>query len=198
MKCIKCGKEHTDYHFRVLQVQTFHVRDFGKNSKVQALGDFEEYSVCAGCAEEKYASTVNVEAAVKKLALIWGAVMALGLIVTLAFWNGEGVLRLAGLGALIGGGLILLGKLQAATRAQRELLALDREEGLYNCAWECMIDGAPKKNDINDITYIPVDEKTLARKNGDLMILYDLVPQIAIQAHKRIHGIEEEPAEETE
>ena len=107
MKCIKCSKEHNDYHFRVLQVQTFHVRDFGKNSKVQALGDFEEYSVCAGCAEEKYASTVNVEAAVKKLALIWGAVMALGLIVTLAFWNGEGVLRLAGLGALIGGGLII-------------------------------------------------------------------------------------------
>lgn len=198
MKCIKCGKEHNDYHFRVLQVQTFHVRDFGKNSKVQALGDFEEYSVCAGCAEEKYAATVNVEAAVKKLALIWGTVMALGLIVTLAFWNGEGVLRLAGLGALIGGGLILMGKLQAATRAQRELLALDREEGLYNCAWECMVDGAPKKNDINDITYIPVDEKTLARKNGDLMILYDLVPQIAIQAHKRLHGIEETPAEETE
>ena len=198
MKCIKCGKEHNDYHFRVLQVQTFHVRDFGKNSKVQALGDFEEYSVCAGCTEEKYATTVNVEAAVKKQALIWGAVIVLGLIVTLAFWNGEGVLRLAGLGALIGGVLILLGKLQAATRAQQELLALDREEGLYNCAWACLVDGAPKKNDINDITYIPVDEKTLARKNGDLMILYDLVPQIAIQAHKRIHGIEEEPAEETE
>ena len=30
------------------------------------------------------------------------------------------------------------------------------------------------------------------------MILYDLVPQIAIQAHKRIHGIEEAPVEETE
>lgn len=198
MKCIKCGKEHNDYHFRVLQVQTFHVRDFGKNSKVQALGDFEEYSVCASCAEEKYAATVNVEAAVKKLALIWGAVIVLGLIVTLASWNGEGVLRLAGLGALIGGVLILLGKLQSATRAQRELLALDREEGLYNCAWACLVDGAPKKNDINDITYIPVDEKTLARKNGDLMILYDLLPQIAIQAHKRLHGIEETPAEETE
>ena len=197
MKCIKCGKAHTDYHFRVLQVQTFHVRDFGKNSKVQALGDFEEYSVCASCTDDKYASTVNVEAAVKKLVLIWGAVMVLGLIVAAAFWKGEGVLRLAGLGALIGGGLILLGQLQTATRAKRELLALGREEGLRHCAWECMIDGAPKKNDINDITYIPVDETTLARKNGDLMILYDLLPEIAIQAHKRIHGMEE-PAEETQ
>lgn len=197
MKCIKCGKAHTDYHFRVLQVQTFRVRDFGKNSKVQALGDFEEYSVCASCTDDKYASTVNVEAAVKKLVLIWGAVMVLGLIVAAAFWKGEGVLRLAGLGALIGGGLILLGQLQTATRAKRELLALGREEGLRHCAWECMIDGAPKKNDINDITYIPVDEKTLQRKNGDLMILYDLLPEIAVQAHKRIHGMEE-PAEETQ
>lgn len=197
MKCIKCGKEHNDFHFRVLQVQTFHVRDFGKNSKVQALGDFEEYSVCGDCAREKYDTTMAVDAAVKKLCLIWGTVMLLGLVVTVAFWNGEGVLRLAGLGALVGGGLVLMGQLQTATKAKRELMAMGEEEGMYHCAWLCMIDGAPKKNDINDITYIPVDEKTLARKNGDLMILYDLVPEIAIQAHKRIHGIEEEPAEAT-
>ena len=193
MKCIKCGKEHADYHFRVLQVQTFHVRDFGKNSKVQALGDFEEYDVCSACAEEKYEATVQVDKAVKKLCALWGTVMVVGLILAAAFWKGEGVLRLAGLGALIGGGLILMGQLQTATRAKRELLAMDREKGLYHCAWQCMVDGAPKKNDVNDITYIPVNEETLARKNGDLMILYDLVPQIAVQAHKRIHGIEDEP-----
>ena len=195
MNCVKCGKEHNDDHFRVLQVQTFHVRDFGKNSKVQALGEFEEYDVCAECAGEKYNATVNVDAAVRKLCLIWGAVMAIGLIVTLAYWKGEGVLRLAGLGALIGGGLILLGQLQTATRAKRELLALPREEGLYRCAWQCMIDGAPSKNDVNDITYIPVDEETLRRKNGDLMILYDLVPAIAVEAHKRIHADAEGEAE---
>ena len=132
MNCIKCGKEHSHYHFRVLQVQTLHVRDFGKNSKIQALGDFEEYDVCAACAQEKYDSTVQVSAAVKKLCALWGAVMAIGLIVTLAYWKGEGVLRLAGLGALIGGGLILLGQLQNATKARKELLALNREEALYH------------------------------------------------------------------
>ncbi len=191
MNCIKCGKEHNDYHFRVLQVQTLHVRDFGKNSRIQALGDFEEYTVCAGCAEEKYEATMNVTAAVKKLCLIWGGIMALGLAVAAAFWNGEGVLRLAGLGALVGGGLILLGQYQAITRARRELLTLSREEGLYRCAWECLVEGAPSKNDVNDITYIPVDEKTLARKNGDLMILYDLLPENAVEAHKRIHALAE-------
>ena len=196
MNCVKCGKEHTDYPFRVLQVQTLHVRDFGKNSRIQALGDFEEYSVCAGCAEEKYALTANVNGAVKKMTMIWGAVMILGLVLALAFWNGEGVLRLAGLGALIGGGLVLLGQMQAVTRARRELLAMPREEGLRHCAWQCLLDGAPKKQDVNDLTYIPVDEKTLARKNGDLMILYDLVPAIAVEAHRRIHGLQEESTAE--
>ena len=134
---------------------------------------------------------MNVGAAVRKLTLTWGIVMALGLIVTLVFRNGEGVLRLAGLGALVGGGLCLIGGLQTATARKRQLSALSLEEALSQCAWECMIDGAPKKNDINDITYIPVNETTLARKNGDLMILYDLLPEIAVQAHKRLHGLEE-------
>ena len=193
MKCIKCSREHNDYHFRVLQVQTLHVRDFGKNSRIQALGDFEEYDVCATCAEEKLAATLDVGATVKKLVIGWGVVMAVGLVLAAAFWHGEGVLRLAGLGLLVGGGLCLIGGLQTATARKREFSALSREDALYRSAWECMIDGAPNKNDVNDITYIPVDEKTLARKNGDLMILYDLVPEIAVQAHKRIHGIEDAP-----
>ena len=63
---------------------------------------------------------------------------------------------------------------------------------MEQCAWECLVDGAPKKNDVNDITYIPINGKTLERKNGDLMILYDLLPEIAIEAHKRIHALAEE------
>ena len=191
MNCIKCGREHTDYHFRVLQVQTLHVRDFGKNSRIQALGDFEEYDVCAACAEEKLAAALDAASAVKKVLIRLGIVIVLGMILATAFWNGEGVFRLAGLGLLVGGGLCMFGSLQTATARKREFSALSREDALYRSAWECMIDGAPNKNDVNDITYIPVDETTLARKNGDLMILYDLVPEIAIQAHKRIHGIED-------
>ena len=188
MKCIKCGREQSDYHFRVLQVQTLHVRDFGKNSKIQALGDFEAYDVCRTCAEEKYAAALDDSAAIRKTVTVWGVIMAVGLALAIAFWNGEGVLRLAGLGALIGGGLCLISGVQAATVRKRQLSALSLEDALYQCAWECLIDGAPSKNDINDITYIPVDEKTLTRKNGDLMILYDLLPEIAVEAHKRIHS----------
>lgn len=191
MNCIKCGKEAQNYHFRVLQVQTLHIRDFGKNSRVQTLGDFEEYDVCASCAEAKYQHYTLDRSATLKTILLYGGLMVVGLILAIAFWNGEGVFRLAGLGMLVGGGLCLFNGVQLATRKKRELLAMPKEKALYRCAWECMVDGAPKKNDVNDITYIPVDEETLARKNGDLMILYDLLPEIAIEAHKRIHGQEE-------
>lgn len=47
---------------------------------------------------------------------------------------------------------------------------------------------APKKENENDLTYIPINEQTLRRKNGDLMILYDLLPEIAVQAWNRLHG----------
>ena len=191
MKCIKCGSETADYHFRVLQVQTLHVRDLNKEKRVQALGNFEEYDVCAACAEEKYQKYMDNRAALRKAVLLYGAMTLAGLLLAIFFWNAMAAFRMTGLGLTIGGGLCLYYGIHNAGAKKREMSAMTREAALYACAWECLIDGAPKKNDINDITYIPVDETTLARKNGDLMILYDLLPEIAVQAHKRIHGIEE-------
>ena len=54
---------------------------------------------------------------------------------------------------------------------------------------------APKKEDMNDLTYIPVNEKTRSRKNGDLMILYNLLPEIAVQAWKHLHPENKEKGE---
>lgn len=196
MNCVKCGARAGDYHFRVLQVQTLHVRDFGKNQRIQALGDFEEYEVCGDCARKKLETGMNDKAAVRKVCALYGVMIAAGLILTAVFWNGEGVLRLLGLCAMVCGALCMYGGVKTATSKRRELEALDREAALYRCAWECLLDGAPKKNDVNDITYIPVDEETLRRKNGDLMILYDLLPEIAVEAYKRIHG--QQPSGETQ
>ena len=188
MKCVKCGKEHADYHFDVLQVQTLHVRDIGKTSRVQALGEFEEYSVCEACTKAKYDAIVDNAAQVRKTWLIFGGLAVIGALLAYFNWNVDSVLQFTGLGLLFGGGLTLTAKLKAVNAKKIELLMLSDEEAMEQCAWECMVDGAPKKNDVNDITYIPVNEKTLARKNGDLMILYDLLPEIAVEAHKRIHA----------
>lgn len=190
MNCIKCGKEHNDYHFRVLHVETLHVRDF-KEKRIQALGDFEEYDVCGDCARAKYDSHMaDLRDRAKELIpfllmIVAGAVIAVLL-------RNELPLMVFGVGMVACGMGCFGGRVRAAAEKMRELSALSEEQALYRCAWECLLESAPKKNDVNDITYIPVDAETLARKNGDLMILYDLLPEIAIAAHKRIHGIETE------
>ena len=188
MTCIKCGKEHHDYHFRTLRVETLYVRDVGKDSRVQTLGDFEEFTVCAGCAENKYNEYVHNEQVLKKTSLPFGLMILAGLVIALLF-RSELPILLFGAGMTICGATCLYGNLRNRTAKKRELEALSVEKALYRCAWECLTDAAPKKNDVNDITYIPVDEETLARKNGDLMILFDLLPEIAIEAHKRIHEV---------
>ena len=187
MTCIKCGKEHSDYHFRVLHVETLHVRDIGRESRVQTLGDFEEFTVCGDCAKAKYEAYVHNEQVLKKTSLPFVLMILAGIAIALLF-RSELPILLFGAGMAVCGGTCLYGNLRNRSAKKRELDALPLEKALYRCAWECLVDAAPKKHDINDITYIPVDEETLARKNGDLMILYDLLPEIAIEAHKRIHA----------
>lgn len=189
MNCIKCEKEHNDYHFRVLRVETLHVRDVGKDSRVQALGDFEEYDVCGDCARAKYDQYMDNRNVLIRTSIPFALLILAGIVITAVFGT-DGVWRLTGLGMAVGGAMCLYGNLRNRGAKKRELAALSEEEGQYRCAWECLVDAAPKKNGINDITYIPVDAETLARKNGDLMILYDLLPEIAIAAHKRIHGMD--------
>lgn len=191
MNCIHCGNDTNNYHFRVLQVQTLHVRDLGGEKRVQALGDFEEYEVCAACAEEKYNTHMQGQGVLLKSILPYLILGLAGFVVTMVFLKGNGAFRLLGLGMLVCGLLGTYSNAQSIGRKRRELSVKAREDALYDCAWECLLESAPKKNDVNDITYIPVDEKTLSRKNGDLMILYDLLPEIAVQAYKRIHGEEE-------
>jgi len=106
-------------------------------------------------------------------------------------WNGEGALRLLGLAMTVCGLLGLTGTWQRLTKKKRTFSALSPEDALHQAAWDVLLDKAPKKYDINDITYIPVDAQILARKNGDLMLLYDLLPEIAVQAYNRIHGLED-------
>ncbi len=190
MNCINCGKAHSDYRFRVLRVETLHVRDLGGEKRVQALGDFEEHSVCRACAEAKLAALSDTRQAMKKACLPFAVLTLAGPVVAAVFWNSEPVIRLFGLAMMVCGVMGLYGGIRNTTAKKRELSVLGKEAALERCAWEVFLEAAPKKNDVNDITYIPVNAETLARKNGDLMILYDLLPEIAIEAHKRIHGIE--------
>lgn len=198
MNCMKCGKETGDYAFRVLPVQTRRVRNIGGERPEQALGDFADYCVCRSCAEERYRRITGQDPAARKAVLRNLLVIILGAAAAAFFRERNSAFRMLGIGMLICGGLGAYGTLQSTRVKKKEIRALSPEQALRQCAWECLLDAVPKKSDGGDITYIPVDEGTLARKKVDLRILYNLLPKTADEVCMRIHDIQgESPTGET-
>ena len=185
--CIKCGKTAEGENFRVLEVRTLHVRDVTGEKRVQALGDFREFFVCADCARQRLEEIRKPGKTLWKKLAVFLSILVLGIVLTILFWKGEGALRLMGLGAIVCGILGVYGTYSAFASRQREFASCSEAEALHKAAWLCLTESAPQKENENDLTYIPVDKQTLARKNGDLMVLYDLLPQIAIEAYARLH-----------
>ena len=194
MNCIKCGSPDGAYPFHVLQVQTLHVRDLKGEKRVQAAGDFEDHCVCRKCAEQKLRDILHHQKNTALTLLPYLIALVVGIVIAAVFWKRNGAFRLLGLGMLVCGILGTIGTCQTALKKKQKYIPLPQDKALEEAAWECFLEAAPKKNDINDITYIPVNQETLARKNGDLMILYDLLPEIAVQAHRRIHEPQETEA----
>lgn len=189
-KCIRCAGQAV-YPIRALEVRTLHVRSVGGERRVQALGDEKQAAVCVSCAREQLNLSLNPVKAAKPQLFSFGAVFTAGLAVIAAavlfVRESRQVFILLGIAALICGILGVYDALRRAKEKAAALRALPEAESLEEAAWDVFVAKAPKKEDINDLTYIPVNEKTRSRKNGDLMILYNLLPEIAVEAWKRLH-----------
>jgi len=189
-KCVRCGSAAAS-PVRALEVRTLHVRGLSGEQRVQALGNETAGAVCKICAEKQLALLLNPVHAVKPQLIRFGAVFASGLgleVISLLFLKKHQVGILLGIAALICGTLGIYDALRNAKGKSRALAALPEAEALEEAAWEVFSAEAPKKEGENDLTYIPINAKTLARKNGDLMILYHLLPEIAVEAWKKLHG----------
>ena len=188
-KCIRCGGP-AEYPVRALEVRTLHVRSIGGERRVQALGDEKESAVCESCAKAQLALSLDPVKAAKPQLAAFGAVIAAGIVieaVTFLFLKGHQIGILLGLAALVCGGLGIYEALRKAKEKATSLRALPDQDALAEAAWDVYTAEAPKKENENDLSYIPVNEKTLARKNGDLMILYHLLPEIAVEAWNKLH-----------
>ena len=193
-RCIRCGRPAA-YPVRALEVRTLHVRSLTGERRVQALGDEKCSGVCELCAQSQLTLSLDPVRAAKPQLIPFGIVFAAGILiiaVTLLFVKeSRQVFVLLGIAALICGILGLYDALRKAKEKRDALAALPEAEALTEAAWDVYIVESPKKEDVNDLTYIPVNEETLRRKNGDLMILYHLLPEIAVEAWNRIHKGEE-------
>ena len=186
-------------------MRTIHLREMKGERRVPGLGDFIELSACRACAQQRLDDIRKPGGALAKRLLPFIVIMLAGVVVAgmltfgegllaslgLSALAGDGVLRLFGLAMLLCGGLGCFGNLGTFVETRGEYAALSDEEALLRAAWAVASEGAPKKSGDEDLTYIPVTERTLAMKNGDLMIEYKLLPDIAKRAHELMHKSEE-------
>ena len=196
-QCICCGKSG-DLPVQALEVRTLHVRGISGERRVQALGNEISGTVCRSCAENRLELSRNAAAAARPQVIRFGIVGAAGILVisaALLFLNGQKVFLLLGLAAIICAVLGIYDALKKSKEKSVALLAMSDEEALGDAAWDVFTASSPRKEGSEDLTYIPINEKTLARKNGDLMILYGLLPEIAVQAWNRLHHQEKETTE---
>lgn len=190
--CISCGKtiSSEDLSFRALEVRTLPIRDLKGEHKVQALGNFTDHSVCRDCAVKQLEMEKNPMQAVKKQLVMFGSILLVGialLAVSLVLLDSERIYLVLAFAAIAGGILGLIGALRDGRERKEELDKLSATDQLEEAAWSLVVKNAPSKEGDNDLTYIPITERTLKRKNGDLMILYHLLPEIANEAYDRIH-----------
>ena len=191
MPCIKCRRPETAYTFRVLEVQTLHIRDLDGEKRVQALGGFRKFSVCADCARAQLSKARGFWGNLREKGAPYGIVLLLGIAVT-AIWNPAAAqLRLVGWAAVACGGIGAAAAVQKAILQKRRACELPQAEAAEQSAWECVLRAAPKKYGENDLEYIPIDEKTCSAKEADLMLRYDLLPAIAEKAYRMLHEIPE-------
>ena len=188
LTCLKCRAEG-EYTFDVLEIQTLHVREMGGERKIQSLGLRQTYSICRNCAAEHLKKVMDVRSMALPVILKFGLFFIAGLILTGLTWNQDLPLRIPGFAAILTGAAGMVEGCRRLMNKANEYKPLSEEERIHLAAWDLLLETAPRKTEEgSDLTYIPIDEKTLKYKNGDLMILYDLLPDIAVRAHKLIHG----------
>ncbi len=186
MNCSNCQKE-ADFSYRVLEVQTLHVRSLKGDNKVQALGNFCNYGICRSCAERKLKDTLEFSGEKKKHCIFSIVIIILGCLILLNMGS-EGLIGFTGLFFILGGVLIEYGTVSEWYRMRKELMALPFDERLKRAAWLELLATAPKKSIDSDISYIPVDRETVNMKKGDFMVMYNLIPEIVEKAWSVINA----------
>lgn len=179
----------------MLEVHTLHIRDFGGEKLIQALGDFQNYDICTACALEGVrAFLYPAGLIVRKCSAFAGLILA-GMIMTLLLtvndsWpavDGIIAVRMIGPLAVIVGMIGIAGKVREILSVSDAVSKMNHDEAVRYSAWQLLLRDAPKKFGDNDIAYIPVSKDTLDMTPSLLAEKYDLLPSISLKAHEIMH-----------
>lgn len=185
-KCYICEHE-AGFHYQALEVLTFHIRDLSGHRRIQGIGEYVTGDVCRECAEKRLDDILHPFRKPTVIQIVMALVTALG-IGLIASMHRYGMFYIStGVFFVVGGILYLVGTYRSASKKMAEFASYKQEEALDRAAWDLLEEKLPKKAGENNITYIPINPQTMKRKNGDLMVLYNLLPENAVEIHKQLH-----------
>ncbi|MBQ9562506.1 MAG: hypothetical protein IJU99_03550 [Lachnospiraceae bacterium] len=184
--CYICEHE-SEFSYQAMEVLTFHIRDLSGHRRIQGIGDYVSASVCRDCATKRLDEVRNPYRKPKILQLLMVPVIVLGMILITSFGKYGAFFISTGVLFVAGGLLYLAGSFRTAAKRKAEFDSYRETEALEKAGWDLLCDRLPKKAGENNITYIPINPQTMRRKNGDLMILYNLLPENAVEIHRILH-----------
>ena len=190
MLCLNCKKDSPDaLTFRVLEVHTLHIRDFDGEKVIQALGEFQDYDVCAACASEEERAVLYPAKRIAAKCFPFVLLMIAGTVLSLLLTFREILPAVRALGplAVMVGAIGTAGKVREILSERESVSKMNRDEAVRYCAWRLVLKNAPKKYEDNDITYIPVNKTTLSMTALQLSEKFNLLPAIAHRAREIIH-----------
>ena len=188
MECISCKKE-ADFTLKALQLRTMHVRGMTGEDKYQVPDDeVREYGVCRECAQKWIAQNTNTQGQAWKQYGAFAGILCAGILILLFLRQQDTVFLMLGCAAVFCGGAGLISKVRQEKQKGEHLGALSEEELFQEAAWEVFTHHAPQymKEKQWKLTYIPVNEKTLNTKPGDLTVIYDIQPGVAKEVMVKI------------
>ena len=190
MKCIACNKE-TGTEVKVLQLRTMHVRGLTGEDKYQVPDDaVTSFGVCENCARQWLAQTGWKGQPARRKMLAFSLVLCAGIVIAVVFRGKDQVLLTTGLAAVFCGIAGLCTTYRGSMAEKTRFLAMSEKEAMEEAAYKVLLQHAPAKmksqNGDWNITYLPVTEKTLKTKPGDLMVMYDIQPAVAKEVMQKI------------
>ncbi len=188
MACLNCNEARTEYSFDALEVHTLHVRDFGGERLIQALGERVTFEVCGACASEEVRASLFPAVRILRKCWGFGVVLAVGAVLSLTLTLSDEMIALRVLGPMcvFVGVSGIVGRVREVLARRKVLEAMSESERLMDSAWECALKNAPKKFGDNDITYIPIKSQTQSMTEAELAERYNLIPAIASLARKNL------------
>ena len=188
MACLNCNGARAEYSFDALEVHTLHVRDFGGERVIQALGERVRFEVCGACASEEVRASLFPAVRVLRKCWGFGVVLAVGAVLSLTLTLSDEMIALRVIGPLgvFVGVSGIVGRVREVLARRKVLEAMSESERLRDSAWVCALRNAPKKFGDNDITYIPINSQTMSMTEAELSDRYNLIPAIASLARKNL------------